>query len=64
MEFRRAGHDIIDLSMGNPDGPTPKHIVNKLNEVSSRVTLTDILHQKAYLDLEKQSAKDINQNII
>ena len=36
MEFRRAGHDIIDLSMGNPDGPTPKHIVDKLNEVSSR----------------------------
>ena len=36
MEFRRAGHDIIDFSMGNPDGPTPKHIVDKLNEVSSR----------------------------
>ena len=36
MEFRRSGHDIIDLSMGNPDGPTPKHIVDKLNEVSSR----------------------------
>ena len=27
MEARRAGADIIDFSMGNPDGPTPKHIV-------------------------------------
>jgi len=26
--------DIIDLAMGNPDRPTPKHIVDKLIEVS------------------------------
>ena len=52
MEYRRAGHDIIDLSMGNPDGPTPKHIVEKLNEVSYDSTLTDILHQKVFRDLE------------
>ena len=32
MAARRAGDDIIDLSMGNPDGPTPKHIVDKLVE--------------------------------
>ncbi|MCV6607727.1 MAG: LL-diaminopimelate aminotransferase [Campylobacterales bacterium] len=30
MEGRRAGEDIIDFSMGNPDGPTPDHIVEKL----------------------------------
>ncbi|WP_319531137.1 LL-diaminopimelate aminotransferase [uncultured Cohaesibacter sp.] len=29
---RAAGADIIDLGMGNPDLPTPKHIVDKLNE--------------------------------
>lgn len=29
-EARRRGEDIIDLGMGNPDLPTPKHIVNKL----------------------------------
>jgi alanine-synthesizing transaminase len=29
---RAAGHDIIDLGMGNPDGPTPKPIVDKLIE--------------------------------
>lgn len=32
MERRRAGEDIIDLGMGNPDLPTPKHIIEKLVE--------------------------------
>src|SRR5687767_2218376 len=36
MKARRAGEDVIDLSMGNPDGPTPKHIVEKLVEASQR----------------------------
>ncbi|MFQ3574668.1 MAG: aminotransferase class I/II-fold pyridoxal phosphate-dependent enzyme, partial [Thermodesulfovibrionales bacterium] len=34
MERRRAGDDIVDLGMGNPDLPTPKHIVDKLCEAS------------------------------
>jgi alanine-synthesizing transaminase len=29
---RRRGEDIIDFGMGNPDGATPKHIVDKLVE--------------------------------
>ena len=29
---RAAGKDIIDLGMGNPDSPTPPHIVDKLVE--------------------------------
>ncbi|SCA54789.1 putative aminotransferase, PLP-dependent [Candidatus Terasakiella magnetica] len=29
---RAAGEDIIDFGMGNPDSPTPKHIVDKLVE--------------------------------
>ena len=29
---RAAGEDIIDLGMGNPDTPTPRHIVDKLVE--------------------------------
>ena len=33
---RAAGADIIDLGMGNPDQPTPKHIVDKLIETASR----------------------------
>ena len=32
MAERRAGEDVIDFSMGNPDGPTPQHIVDKLIE--------------------------------
>src|SRR5215211_3131255 len=36
MAARRAGEDIVDLSMGNPDGPTPRHIVDKLVEVAQR----------------------------
>src|SRR6266850_2496414 len=36
MAARRAGEDVIDMSMGNPDGPTPKHIVAKLVEAAQR----------------------------
>ena len=36
MAARRRGEDIVDLSMGNPDGPTPQHIVDKLVEASQR----------------------------
>jgi alanine-synthesizing transaminase len=32
MAARRRGEDIIDFSMGNPDGATPQHIVDKLVE--------------------------------
>ncbi len=34
LQLRQQGMDIIDLAMGNPDRPTPKHIVDKLIEVS------------------------------
>ena len=30
MEARQKGEDIIDLGMGNPDLPTPEHIVKKM----------------------------------
>jgi alanine-synthesizing transaminase len=36
MEARRRGEDIIDLGMGNPDIPTPKHIVEKLIEAAKK----------------------------
>ncbi|MFM1880592.1 MAG: alanine transaminase [Pseudomonadota bacterium] len=36
MAARRRGEDIIDMSMGNPDGPTPAHIVDKLVEVAQK----------------------------
>ena len=33
---RRRGEDIIDMSMGNPDGATPAHIVDKLIDTVKR----------------------------
>jgi alanine-synthesizing transaminase len=36
MDARHRGEDIIDFGMGNPDQPTPKHIVEKLVEASQR----------------------------
>ena len=35
-EARARGEDIIDFGMGNPDQPTPPHIVNKLIEAVQR----------------------------
>jgi alanine-synthesizing transaminase len=35
---RKRGEDIIDFGMGNPDGATPKFIVDKLIEASQRTT--------------------------
>jgi alanine-synthesizing transaminase len=36
LAARRRGEDVIDFSMGNPDGPTPQHIVDKLVESIQR----------------------------
>jgi len=33
---RARGEDIIDFGMGNPDQPTPQHIVDKLTEAANR----------------------------
>ena len=34
VSARRIGEDIIDFGMGNPDGATPRHIVDKLVEAA------------------------------
>lgn len=36
MAARRSGADIIDFSMGNPDGKTPQHIIDKLCESANK----------------------------
>jgi alanine-synthesizing transaminase len=36
LASRRRGEDVIDFSMGNPDQPTPRHIVEKLVETVQR----------------------------
>ncbi len=33
LRLRQEGADVIDLGMGNPDQPTPQHIIDKLTEV-------------------------------
>ena len=43
LAARRAGEDIIDLGMGNPDGPTPPHVVAEAGRggaASRRTTAT------------------------
>ncbi|MDH5472764.1 MAG: alanine transaminase [Gammaproteobacteria bacterium] len=35
-QARSRGEDIIDFGMGNPDQPTPQHIVDKLVEAAQR----------------------------
>ncbi len=36
MAARRRGDDIIDMSMGDPDGSAPQHIIDKLVEASQK----------------------------
>jgi alanine-synthesizing transaminase len=36
QKARAAGEDVIDFSMGNPDQPTPAHIVKKLVDTANR----------------------------
>ncbi|RLQ22978.1 alanine transaminase [Seongchinamella sediminis] len=36
QQARAAGEDVIDFGMGNPDQPTPDHIVDKLVETAQR----------------------------
>lgn len=36
MDARRRGEDIVDLGMGNPDIPTPDHIVEKMVEAGKK----------------------------
>jgi alanine-synthesizing transaminase len=37
LQARRAGEDIVDFSMGNPDGPTPPHVIDKLIEATGKM---------------------------
>jgi len=36
QEARRKGEDIVDFGMGNPDQPTPPHVVSKLVEAAKK----------------------------
>lgn len=36
LQMRQNGEDVIDFSMGNPDGPTPTHIIDKLCQAAQK----------------------------
>ncbi|MCZ6451136.1 MAG: aminotransferase class I/II-fold pyridoxal phosphate-dependent enzyme, partial [Deltaproteobacteria bacterium] len=36
QEARRKGEDIVDFGMGNPDQPSPAHVVSKLVEAAKK----------------------------
>lgn len=55
-KLRSEGHDIIDLGMGNPDSATPKHIVEKLREVSLDGTTHGYSQSKGIPGLRKAQA--------
>ena len=45
---RAAGEDIIDLGMGNPDSPTPPHIVAKLIEAVQDPAHPSLFHVEGH----------------
>jgi len=71
MAARKRGEDIIDFGMGNPDQPTPKHIVDKLIEAAQnprnhrysaskgiyklRLAITDWYKRRYDVDLDPES---------
>jgi len=71
IEARQRGEDIIDLGMGNPDLPTPKHIVQKLIEAVKnpknhrysaskgiyklRLTMTDFYRRRFDVELDPET---------
>jgi alanine-synthesizing transaminase len=55
-KLRAEGRDIIDLGMGNPDSPTPPHIVEKLREVILDGNTHGYSQSKGILGLRKAQA--------
>ena len=53
---RQAGRDIIDLGMGNPDLPPPKHVIDKLCEVACKPDAHGYSQSKGIPGLRKAQA--------
>ncbi|MBX7482923.1 LL-diaminopimelate aminotransferase [Qipengyuania qiaonensis] len=53
---RRAGRDIIDLGMGNPDRPPPQHVIDKLCEVAGKPSAHGYSQSKGIPGLRKAQA--------
>jgi alanine-synthesizing transaminase len=54
--LRAKGADVIDLGMGNPDLPTPPHIVEKLCETAKRPEVHGYSASRGILGLRKALA--------
>ncbi len=53
---RKAGRDIIDLGMGNPDRPPPQHVIDKLCEVARKPTAHGYSQSRGIPGLRKAQA--------
>ncbi len=74
QQARRAGEDIIDMGMGNPDIPTPQPVLDKLVEAVGnpknhrysvskgiyklRLAITDWYRRRYNVDLDPESAAE------
>ncbi len=58
MEARRAGEDIIDFSMGNPDGPAPNL---KKQQIKQKTTV--IAQVQEYINLDLPFVTGIKENM-
>ena len=56
LKLRREGTDIIDLGMGNPDSPTPEHIVKKLIETCQNPNVHGYSSSRGIKGLRKASS--------
>ena len=56
-KLRKDGKDIIDFGMGNPDMPTPKHIRDKLKEVTDKPGVGRYSMSKGIPGLRKAQSK-------
>src|ERR1700749_3729422 len=55
-QARARGEDIIDFGMGNPDMPTPQHIIDKLIETVQKPRTTRYSASKGIPGLRKAMA--------
>ena len=57
LSLRQSGRDIIDLGMGNPDMPTPPHIVEKLIETVQKPRTHGYSASKGIIGLRRAMAR-------
>ena len=56
-ELRSAGRDIIDFGFGNPDLPTPQHVIDKLIETVQKPKTTGYSVSRGILGLRQACAR-------